>query len=324
LEFERFIANKCSFMRNMIPVYLFCVVFIIALPLVGKAETDSIPLEKFLAGKKIQAEKDQHNIFYTIEKQGSGVQPKKGDYVMLHYVGRLLNGTVFDRSLPKEPFVFQLGYGQVMPGWDLGLPRFRVGTKGTIYVPSDLAFGQAAIGEVPAEADLIFDIELLEILSQEAYDKYMSDLEAKERQAYEAQLAAQFIQDKKTINDYAVTNKLKVKRTDSGLSYVVTKKGKGLTAQPGNTVKVHFEGFLTDGTKFYSSIDRNEPFEFTLGSGKVIAGWEEGLLFFNKGSQGWLLIPSKLGYGAAPFDIGELTIPSNSILIFNIKVLEVL
>jgi FKBP-type peptidyl-prolyl cis-trans isomerase len=77
-----------------------------------------------------------------------------------------------------------------------------------------------------------------------------------------------------------VTNKLKVKRTDSGLSYVVTKKGKGNLAQPGNTVKVHFEGFLTDGTKFYSSIDRNEPFEFTLGSGKVIAGWEEGILFF--------------------------------------------
>jgi hypothetical protein len=56
---------------------------------------------------------------------------------------------------------------------------------------------------VPADADLIFDIELLEILSPEAYDKYMADLEAKERQAYEARLAAQFIQDKKTINDYA-------------------------------------------------------------------------------------------------------------------------
>jgi hypothetical protein len=86
-------------------------------PASERATTDSIPLERFLAGKKIQAEKDQHNIFYTIEKQGTGVQPKKGDYVMLHYVGRLLNGTVFDPEYAKRTLCISTG---VWPG-DAGM-----------------------------------------------------------------------------------------------------------------------------------------------------------------------------------------------------------
>lgn len=311
-------------MRNIIPVYVFCMVFSLLSPWTSKAAIDSIPLERFLAQKNIQAEKDQHNIFYTIEKQGSGVQPKKGDYVKLNYVGRLMNGTVFDRSMPKEPFVFQLGYGQVMPGWDIGLPRFRIGTVGTMYIPADLAYGDAAVGDVPPDADLIFDVELLDILSQEAYDQYMADLEEKERKEYEVLLAAKFAEDKKIINEYAITHKIKAIRTASGLSYAVTKKGKGILPQNGNTIKVHFEGFLLDGTPFDSSKERDAPFQFELGTGKVIQGWEEGLRFFNKGSEGWLLIPAKLGYGASPLDIGKTTIPAHSVLIFKIKVVEVL
>ncbi len=287
------------------------------------AVSDSIPLERYLAAKKIQAEKDQYDIFYTIDKQGNGMQPRQGDYIKMHYIGRLLDGYVFDRSLPREPFVFQLGYGQVIRGWDLAFPRLRIGSKATIYLPAELAYGDAGVGEIPPGADLIFDVELLEIMTAEAYDAYMADNEEKERKAFEAKMAEQFAQDKKMIHEYAVSHQLKVKRTDSGLSYAITKAGKGPTAQPGNTVKVHFEGYLPDGTLFQSSLDRNEPFQFVLGTGKVIPGWEEGLRFFNKGSQGWLLLPSRLGYGATPLKTGEITIPANSLLIFKIKVLEI-
>lgn len=97
------------------------------------------------------------------------------------------------------------------------------------------------------------------------------------------------------------------------------KVGEGAEAQDGKTVKVHYVGTLTDGTKFDSSRDRNEPFEFTLGAGQVIQGWDEGVKGMKVGGVRKLTIPPELGYGAQ--DLG--TIPPNSTLIFEVELLEV-
>lgn len=97
------------------------------------------------------------------------------------------------------------------------------------------------------------------------------------------------------------------------------KVGKGSEAKTGDTIKVNYLGTLTSGTKFDSSYDRNEPFEFTLGQGQVIQGWEQGFIGMKVGGKRKLTIPPQLGYG----DQAVGTIPANSTLIFEVELLEV-
>jgi len=85
--------------------------------------------------------------------------------------------------------------------------------------------------------------------------------------------------------------------TASGLQYEDTNVGDGAEAKSGDTVSVHYTGWLDDGTKFDSSKDRNQPFSFTLGAGMVIKGWDEGVAGMKIGGTRKLTIPSELGYG---------------------------
>jgi FKBP-type peptidyl-prolyl cis-trans isomerase len=108
--------------------------------------------------------------------------------------------------------------------------------------------------------------------------------------------------------------------TDSGLQYKDVTVGSGAEAQAGNTVSVHYTGWLTDGTKFDSSLDRGQPFSFSLGSGGVIAGWDEGVAGMKIGGKRILVIPADLGYGAS--GAGGV-IPPNATLIFEVELLDV-
>jgi FKBP-type peptidyl-prolyl cis-trans isomerase len=108
--------------------------------------------------------------------------------------------------------------------------------------------------------------------------------------------------------------------TSSGLQYIDLQVGTGATAQAGQTVTVHYSGWLESGNKFDSSIDRGQPFSFPLGAGRVIKGWDEGVQGMKVGGKRKLIIPSTLGYGARG---ASGAIPPHATLIFEVELLGV-
>ena len=121
------------------------------------------------------------------------------------------------------------------------------------------------------------------------------------------------IAGKKTVDENLIT-------TASGLQYVELVEGTGAQPVAGQTVVVHYTGTLTDGNKFDSSRDRNQPFSFKIGAGQVIQGWDEGLATMKIGGRRKLVIPAKLGYG----DRGAGgVIPGGATLIFDVELLKI-
>lgn len=108
--------------------------------------------------------------------------------------------------------------------------------------------------------------------------------------------------------------------TDSGLKYIILEKGTGVSAEPGKEATVHYTGYLTNGKIFDSSIERNQPFSFTIGAGKVIRGWDEGVALMRVGDKFRFIIPPQLAYGER--GAGNV-IPPDAILIFDVKLLEI-
>ncbi len=109
-------------------------------------------------------------------------------------------------------------------------------------------------------------------------------------------------------------------KTDSGLQYWDVKVGTGQVANDGDRVKVHYTGWFTNGKKFDSTVDANQPYSFTLGKGEVIKGWDEGIAGMKVGGKRQLHIPPELAYGDAGY---KTIVPPNATLIFDVQLLAV-
>jgi peptidylprolyl isomerase len=102
---------------------------------------------------------------YIDTEIGTGASPERGQRVTVHYTGTLENGMKFDSSLDRnEPFAFKIGIGQVIEGWDEGVATMKIGGKRRLIIPGNLGYGRQGVpGLIPANATLIFDVELLKI-----------------------------------------------------------------------------------------------------------------------------------------------------------------
>jgi len=284
-------------------------------------------LKEYFVKNNIKPLKTESGLYYTIEKEGTGEKIKSGLNVSVNYTGMFIDGKKFDSNTDPDfkhttPFDLEVGAGHVIKGWDEGLQLLKKGSKATLYIPSGLAYGTTGRGQqMPANAILIFNIEVLKVITEEDKKK-----EAEEKQkAAKADAAKQNEIDDKLLKEYFAKNKISATKTASGLYYVISQKGSGDNAKPGNKVTMNYTGKLLDGTVFDSNTDPSkghvQPFTFTLGQGMVIKGWDEGVQQLKLGSKGTLYIPSSLAYGAT--GAGNGAIPPNSVLMFDVEVVGI-
>ncbi len=156
---------------------------------------------------------------------------------------------------------------------------------------------------------LDFNVRIADVQSEA---EYQEQLQAEMDMKQEAETGE--------IEAYITENNIDVEPTESGLYVIVKEKGNGPKPQAGETVVVHYTGTLLDGTKFDSSLDRGQPFEFPLGQGRVIRAWDEGIAMLNVGSKATLIVPSKLGYGERG---AGRDIPPFATLIFDVELIDI-
>ena len=238
-------------------------------------------------------------------KNGDGDPIRAGQLIQVHYKGylaadsALVNQAATDTTVEVPyfansyysgvPLEFTIGIGQVIEGWDKGLVGMQVGEIRKLSVPSVMAYGDNSLEGIPANSDLMFVVELVHAEKPLDADKFPADVE-----------------------------KMKWRDLGRGLKIYDEKAGTGKLNAAGNTIKVHYTGWLLSGRKFGSSKDLGKPLETVMGAGKMIKGWEAGLEGMREGGVRWLRIPPAQGYGAMAFTM----IPPNSTLLFRVELVS--
>ena len=268
------------------------------------------------SGSKIKGYKTtETGLMYKYHEKGTGTEsPKEGDFLDLTMVYGTGDSVLFDsRTIPTQQTMHVPMMASVFQG-DIyeGLAIMVEGDSATFVMPSDSVWTKLfRMPAIPPGMDSVeyiyFDVKLKEILTKEEVDARKA-AEAAEAQAKE----------EAALEEYLRENYPDAAPSRTGLYYYRIEMGKGDLPQPGQIVKVHYTGYLLDGTKFDSSVDRGTPFEFPLGQGRVIAGWDEGIGYMRKGETGVLILPSKLGYG----ERGSGKIPPFSSLVFEVEMID--
>lgn len=230
-----------------------------------------------------------------VEKKGRGKKSVSGNKLTIHYTGWLPNGVeVHSSRRLGEAVTFQLGANEVIRGWEKALLGVQKDEVIFLKLPPQLAFGANAQVRIPPHSTIIYRIEVIEV------EKSVMDL------------------SKDVFPDLSEITWVKHK---SGYEYAELKAASdsALSPQQGQTVVVHYTGWLLDGTAFDSSRKRGQPFEFILGGNQVIKGWDLALKDMSVGSKRILKLPSTLAYG----ERGAGSIPPGATLIFMVELLGV-
>ena len=277
---------KGNFMKSIL-IALFSVVFIFGC----SNKPDSVTLKSGLK--------------YNDIKVGTGTEAKNGDLIEIQFKGWIIKDSsdlfgdwsvdstkkadlIADSYAMNQPMKFVLGTESFIKGSEEGIVGMKAGGQRAIVVPSNLAYGPQGMGPIPPNTSIKVLIEL--VSTKEAVVAKMWDVDS-------------------TL----------FKTTASGLKYAIIQEGEGELVGKEKQATVHYSGFLLDGTKFDSSVERDEPFTFVAGVGQVIPGWDEGVQLMKKGSKARFIVPANLAYGDR--DLGK--IPPNSTLIFDVEVLDV-
>ena len=243
----------------------------------------------------------------------------------MHYEGRLSNGDVFDGSKDRGPMTFQAGQGEMIKGFDSGILGMSLSEKKTLIIEPADAYGEKdpeALIPVPVEKlpEGVFVGSKLQIGDQDNQTRIATvvNINMNEREAtvdFNHPLAGEQL-------TFDIELAALTKAVDFALKVTTIKEGDQKTfPKVGDKLTMHYVGTLaSDGSKFDSSRDRDQPFQFTIGVGQVIKGWDEGVMEMSIGQRAMIYIPSGLGYGA---NGAGGVIPPNADLEFDVELLAI-
>ncbi|MEE9461345.1 MAG: FKBP-type peptidyl-prolyl cis-trans isomerase [Bacteroidales bacterium] len=267
-------------------------------------------LEQYLADNNITQEPTASGLYYIPIVEGTGMSPTHGTWIEIEYTGMQIDGTIFATSDESTadlhniyfeeflygPFRVQLG-NIPLKGLNEGIKLMKVGEIAKFILPSSLAMGGTASGNLPAYSTLIYNIELLE-----AFDDPVK---------HEQEKIWEYLKESEFEN---------VDSTASGLYYIQEKAGTGLLFHDGDHVLITYTGQFLDGREFDSNVGE-EALNFTFPGEYFIEGWTEGLKLMRDEEEGMLIIPYQLGYGQDGLinNSGTVAIPPYMTLVFYMK-----
>jgi len=248
-----------------------------------------------------------------------GEKADSGFISKIHISVKVGDSTVFDSRLMNnnEPVMQPISPGRALADLMVGFMELSQGDKAIFRAPADSIFpNKDQRPPFIKDGDMMtWEVEMAELKSPKDMEN-----EKKERIAK---------QDKE-LKKYLSDNNINATKTASGVYVAVTKEGTGPKPKPGQIAQMNYTGYLLDGSVFDSNVDPKfkhvEAFEFPVGKGAVIQGWDEGVATLNKGSKAKLIIPSDLAYGeraTPPSEVSPKGIPANSPLVFDVEVIDV-
>ncbi len=231
------------------------------------------------------------------------------DFVMMNYKDSIIQTTFDDVRKTLKNIPCQLPSGKGDPT-ELFV-KFAEGDSVVAYISVDTlakSAGRDLPPFFPKNTEIKYIFKIKGIKSKEVFEKEMAEKAAKQKDV-----------DDKILQDYIKANNLKAEKTASGLYYVIKEEGTGEKPANGKMVTVHYKGLLLSGKVFDESYKRGEPFQFQLGMGQVIKGWDEGIALLKKGGKATLLIPSTLAYGSQG---AGADIKPDEVLLFEVELID--
>lgn len=259
---------------------------------------------------------------YVVHTENNGIKPKMGDYVTLEIRCESDDTVLIDTKKIGSPYRFRLDKVPFAGSYEDGLQYIGVGDSATFYVPADSLF-KHLFPDAAAKKIIQSDTKL----KKGTYVRYeVKMVKIQDYVSAEQEMQMRYSQlekdEKKVLADFIAKNKITETSDEDGMIMLFSEKGKGAPADSGKLITVFFRGRLMDGSVFNAS-SKDRPFQFTMGTGEVIPGWEKAFTRVRKGDMFTLLMPSKLGYGEDGLldtRSGKYIVPPYSPLIFDVVV----
>lgn len=266
-------------------------------------------LDEYVVNNNINVTPEPSGVYIIPIEKGKGRCPVKGEKVELDFSATLLNGQPVGSTFDgPEKFSFVLGEGYTIQGWEEIVPKMHLGDRVKAIIPFDMAYGEHSVGEIPAYANLVYDIKLLKITTA-------AELQAEAERA----LKALKEESERAFFDYLKVNNI-TDYTASGLFFAKSLVTEGAQPQKGQTARIKFEASYLDGTPLGDSEQLGGQYDLVIGEGKVLKGLEEGVSLMRVGEKARFVLPYTLAYGANPYG----NIPAYSNLVFDVELLDVL
>ena len=273
-------------------------------------EKEEEKLIEYLEENDIEVEPTSTGLYYIQEKEGAGKNPEYGDLAVFNFVARFIDDEIFDTnndSIAQSDDIYKSKYSEIVyspvrtivgnniAGIDEGIKMMKPGGEAQFIIPSHLAYGENGLGVIPPYATLIYDIELMDVIT--------------DPQAYEDSM----------INLYIDKNNLSPEETASGLYYDEIYSGTGDNPTWGQYVSIKYTAKIIDG-RVYDKTTADTVFSFSLYDRMMIDGISEGVAKMNVGGKANLIIPYELAYGK----YGNYPIPPYATLVFeNLELVEI-